>query len=102
MEGGYRVSPAQVRSVGAAFAAEQAGPAQLAATLDAARPADTGDVTLNGQIQGNVDGIAAALRGLSAWLEQNAASLRSVSDGYPATDRVVAGRLDQVGTRLQP
>ena len=95
------VSPAQVRSVGTALAAERTVPADLAATLDGARVADTGDLALNGEIQRHVEAVAAALRGLSAWLEQNAASLRSAADGYPATDRAVAGRLDQVGTRLE-
>jgi hypothetical protein len=100
MEGGYRVAPAQVRSVGSALAAEQTGPADLAATLDSARTADTGDPTLNGQVQKGVGDIAAGLRGLSAWLEQNAAILQKLSEGYPATDRVVADRLDQVGSQL--
>jgi uncharacterized protein YukE len=97
----FQVQPEQVTAAAEAFAGQQQRPTELASTLQGAPRVDTGDLSLDGQVQTLLRDVVTAMQGLATGLEQDAAGLRQMVQSYQATDRAAARTFDQIGNKLK-
>jgi hypothetical protein len=90
MSGYFLVDPEQVTATSQSITGQQATPIDLAGTLRGADMVDTGDPTLDAEIQSMVGHFVSKLTRLAEVLGEDARGLGQVSENYQTADTQLA------------
>jgi hypothetical protein len=90
MSGYFLVDPEQVTATSQSITGQQGTPIDLAGTLRGAGMVDTGDPTLDAEIESLVGHLASKLSRLAEVLGEDARGLGQVSENYQTADTQIA------------